>query len=340
MFRIRLPRFYPVFSWIQIEVTTKCNASCVYCPHYLCRSSWIKRDISFEIMKFIEPALPTTDLVYLQGWGEPLLYPDLWKMIEFLKKRNVRIGLTSNGTLITREIARRLVEAEVDIIAFSLAGTDETNDLIRKGTTLSAVKRGIGLINEEKKKQGTPLPRVHLAYLLLKSHFDQLNGLPSLLNELSLQEVVVSPLTLSLSPELDKEVCFIEELPEHKLIFLKELKGEITAQKLCERMVIHLVSKDITELCTEKIEWSMTISSDGHIHSCVLSMVPVKTKLIYYHLHAQCEMIPNEFGHFQDDTLKNIWYNKSYRSFRKRHLKENFGELSCSRCYKRRMVTI
>jgi len=43
------------------------------------------------------------------------LYPDLWKMIEFLKKRNVRIGLTSNGTLITREIARRLVEAGVDI---------------------------------------------------------------------------------------------------------------------------------------------------------------------------------------------------------------------------------
>ena len=87
MFGIKLPRFYPVFSWIQIEVTTKCNASCVYCPHYLCRSNWIKRDVPFDVMKFIEPALPTTGLVYLQGWGEPLLYPDLWKMIDFLKKK-------------------------------------------------------------------------------------------------------------------------------------------------------------------------------------------------------------------------------------------------------------
>jgi len=260
-------------------------------------------------------------------------------MTEFLKAKNVRVGLTTNGRLVTKEIARKLVETGVDIVGFSLAGTDETNDLIRKGTTLSAVKDAVSLINEEKKRQKTPLPRVHLAYLLLKSHFDQLNGLPSLLRELSLQEIVVSPLTLSLSPELDKEVCFIEELPEEKLLFLKELKRELTAQKLCENMAIHLVSKNMEGLCTEKIEWSMTISSDGHIHSCVLSMLPLGNQAFYY-LQSRYKMISNNFGHFNDDTLKNIWYNKKYRNFRKHHLREKFEELSCSKCYKSQIVTI
>ena len=123
MFGIKLPRFYPVFSWIQIEVTTKCNASCVYCPHYLCRSNWIKRDIPFDVMKFIEPALPTTGLVYLQGWGEPLLYPDLWKMIDFLKKRNVLMFGYFLGVYITNPYANKEVGRLLDL--FLAAGEIE-----------------------------------------------------------------------------------------------------------------------------------------------------------------------------------------------------------------------
>jgi MoaA/NifB/PqqE/SkfB family radical SAM enzyme len=291
-------------------------------------------------MKFIEPALPTTDLVYLQGWGEPLLYPDLWKMIEFLKKRNVRIGLTSNGTLITREIARRLVEAGVDIIAFSLAGTDKTNDLIRKGTTLYAVNQAAEFINEEKQKLDVAIPRVHLAYLLLKSHFNQLKGLPDLLKQGFFQEVVISTLTFSLTLELDEEICFIEDLSSEELSFLEELKNGILSEQLCENMEIHLVSNDDDGVCTEKIDWSMTIGSDGRIYPCVLTMLPVSGQVSYCYHGYQYPLIRSDFGIFSEDTLKDIWYNKKYRKFRKRHAKENFDGLQCKACYKRKIVTI
>ncbi|WP_457572446.1 radical SAM/SPASM domain-containing protein [Desulfovulcanus sp.] len=340
MFKIRLPRFYPVFSWIQIEVTTKCNASCLYCPHYLCRSNWINREVSLKIMEFIEPALPTTDLVYLQGWGEPLLYPDLWKMIDFLKKRGVRVGLTSNGTLITREIARRLVETEVDIIAFSLAGTDKTNDLIRKGTTIDAVKKAAELINEEKEKIGAKVPCVHLAYLLLKSNLNQLKGLPDLLNLEFFQEVVISPLTFPLTPELDDEVCFKEDLSQENTLFLKNLRNGNINKKTSARIDVHLVTRENESSCSEKIDWSMTIGSDGKIYSCVFTMLPVRNKIFYYYHGQKYILLKNDFGVFYDQSLKDIWYNKKYRNFRKRHLKCDFDGLQCRACYKRSIFTI
>ena len=127
-------------DWIQVEVTSRCNAECIYCPRTVYGKTWDNRSLPLELFERLIPAFGKTGLVHLQGWGEPLLHPALPDMVAAAKAAGVRVGTTTNGMLLDTVRARALVNAGLDIMAFSLAGTSAAyNDRIRGGTRLDAV---------------------------------------------------------------------------------------------------------------------------------------------------------------------------------------------------------
>jgi MoaA/NifB/PqqE/SkfB family radical SAM enzyme len=74
----------------------------------------------------------------LLSGGEPLLHPHFWEINEMLRDYLFRSVLLSNGTLITKETARKLRVHEVQV---SLDGTREGHDSIRgEGTFEKAIR--------------------------------------------------------------------------------------------------------------------------------------------------------------------------------------------------------
>ena len=67
----------PELDWVQVEVTTHCNSACVYCPRDRLALHWENTHMSLETFSKLMPFLNYTQLIYLQGWGEPLLNPHL-----------------------------------------------------------------------------------------------------------------------------------------------------------------------------------------------------------------------------------------------------------------------
>ena len=94
--------FLPRFDWIQVEVSSFCNAACVYCPHTVYRNQWLNKHMTLETFEHLVPAFRNTKLVYLQGWGEPFLNPYFFTMAERAKKAGCRVGTTTNGMEIGR----------------------------------------------------------------------------------------------------------------------------------------------------------------------------------------------------------------------------------------------
>ncbi len=72
--------FFSTLDWIQVEVTTRCNAACVYCPRTAYGQGWEERDLPLETFRKLAPFLPKVKHVHLQGWGEPLLHPGFFDM--------------------------------------------------------------------------------------------------------------------------------------------------------------------------------------------------------------------------------------------------------------------
>lgn len=91
----------------QIELTGRCNAACDYCPHSerdsLGHMSWeTYRQALFAAKNRV---------IGLHHFGEPLLHPDVFDMVEFAASRGYEVGFSTNGELLTQEKLDHLAQA-------------------------------------------------------------------------------------------------------------------------------------------------------------------------------------------------------------------------------------
>lgn len=328
-----LSLFRQNFDWIQVEVTSHCNALCIYCPRTLFEESWQDQHLSLETFKRLKPVLSRTDLVHLQGWGEPFLNPEFFEIAAFAKQAGCQVGTTTNAMLLSEEKIRKVIETGIDILAFSLAGTGESNDLIRKGTSLKKVLKSIEALSKEKERQGKTAPEIHVAYMLFRSGMAELEALPALLQGLGVSQVVVSTLDFVPTEELRKEAVIPANEEEYREIRSRLDRLVAAGREKGLSVHYHLVSPEKRrEVCTENIQKALCISSDGAVTPCVYTNLRVSGT--YYDL--QGKKVSYErmvFGNIQSKDLKDIWKEKSYSAFRRSFCK---GELAsaCQRCPK------
>lgn len=106
----------PVVSW---NITRRCNLKCLHC--YISAGDADENELTTEeamnlVEQFSELKVP---LILFTG-GEPLMRGDLIKLAHYARDKGIRIALSTNGTLITREMASKLAEAGFSYIGVSL----------------------------------------------------------------------------------------------------------------------------------------------------------------------------------------------------------------------------
>ena len=88
--------------WAQLNVTWRCNLDCDYCTEYDNSKGHVPFDeVARSIDKCHELGVLHTDLI----GGEPLLHPDLERLLARITAHGMTTGLTTNGFLLT---AKRL----------------------------------------------------------------------------------------------------------------------------------------------------------------------------------------------------------------------------------------
>lgn len=102
----------------QIEITNRCNFNCAMCQRFPLKVPI--KDMDFNIYKKIINKLDGVDEVILTGWGEPLLHPKIIEMVKFAKQKNKSVNFTSNGSLLSKELARKILDCRLDSISFSI----------------------------------------------------------------------------------------------------------------------------------------------------------------------------------------------------------------------------
>lgn len=316
--------FPPSFDWIQVEVTSSCNASCIYCPRTVFRDRWRNRHMTPETFSRLVPAFGKTKLVYLQGWGEPFLNPHFFTMAEQAKQAGCLVGTTTNGTLLDQDKIDRIIKSRLDILSFSLAHTDSRNDFIRQGAPLEMVLEKIDRVTAAKKKAGADTPAVHVAYLLLKSNKDDVQKLPALLKERGVSEVVVSTLDFPLSAELEQEVLLPRTDVEYESLRSSLEQVRLDGGRMgvpIHYQIGHAGRRQL--LCTENIEKAVVISASGDVHPCVFTNLSL--------VQEQEDQL--NFGNVNEQPLAVIWNSARYKNFRKSFSRKNLAA-ACRKCLK------
>lgn len=115
-------------SQINFDVTQFCNLACIHCPYEeMTKTKGASRKnlrIDWHAKVIDEIASVGRDIcryIRYTGDGEPLLHPELAKMIAYAKAHtDAPIALTTNGMLLTEKRAIALLEAGVDVFDVSI----------------------------------------------------------------------------------------------------------------------------------------------------------------------------------------------------------------------------
>jgi MoaA/NifB/PqqE/SkfB family radical SAM enzyme len=205
----RLPdgaRRKPVINYLPrvvfIEVTNRCNLLCETCPRTFFQREPLK---SLSLEEFIQIAgqFPAMERALLHGIGEPLLNRELPQIIQYLKGRNVEVLFNSNGTLLTPERQKSLVESGLDSYRCSIDSTrPETYARIRGADMLDKLIKGLGGLVEMKKRLEASKPEISIWYVATQDNLRELPEMIQLAADLGVPEVYLQRMTyFSQEPE-------------------------------------------------------------------------------------------------------------------------------------------
>lgn len=129
----------PIVVW---NITRTCNLRCVHCYSDSYAQKYPGELTGEQARKVIDDVAGFRVPALLFSGGEPLVRPDLFDLMRYARSKELRLTLSTNGTLIDKPTAKTLHEIGLSYVGISLDGIGETNDLFRgvKGAFDAAVR--------------------------------------------------------------------------------------------------------------------------------------------------------------------------------------------------------
>ena len=235
----------PVVVW---NSTKTCNLKCIHCYADADMKSHEGELTTSQAKRFIEDLGQFNVPVLLFSGGEPLVRDDIFELADYCHKYNIRPTFSTNGTLITKEVAKKIKQAGVGYVGISIDGIGEDNDKFRgqKGA-FDAALRGIRNCIEVGQ-------RVGLRFTINRNNYKSLNEIFQLIKEENIDRVCFYHLVYSgRGSEMIKEDITHEEtrqamdiIIEHTLKFKHQgiQKEILTVDNHADGIYLYLKMKE------------------------------------------------------------------------------------------------
>ncbi|VVB76364.1 7,8-dihydro-6-hydroxymethylpterin dimethyltransferase [Candidatus Tiddalikarchaeum anstoanum] len=132
--------------FLQLHITNKCNLNCKHCYYSKKdKKGLLTKNEIFKIIDNYNRFLKKTKqkgMIYFTG-GEPLLDNNIYDYIARADELGMYTMVLTNGTLIDKSVARKLLESGTQLVQVSLEGMEETNDNIRGLGSFKRATEGI-----------------------------------------------------------------------------------------------------------------------------------------------------------------------------------------------------
>jgi radical SAM protein with 4Fe4S-binding SPASM domain len=114
------------------EVTKGCNLRCIHCRATATELSSPSDLSTAKALGIIDQIAAAANPILVLSGGEPLYRSDIFQLARYATDKGLRVALATNGTLVTKDVARMIVDAGVKRVSISLDGANsETHDAFR-----------------------------------------------------------------------------------------------------------------------------------------------------------------------------------------------------------------
>lgn len=118
----------PLVVW---NITNKCNLKCRHCYR---DSSALEPEMGLSNQKTVQLINEIKKLkppIVLLTGGEPLLKKDIFDIVKGCRAAGLRVGLSTNGTLIDKSMAKKIKASGIDYVGISIDGRKNFHDKFR-----------------------------------------------------------------------------------------------------------------------------------------------------------------------------------------------------------------
>lgn len=133
-------------NFLKIEVTNRCNASCLFCSHRFFDEKRLK-DMPIELVRrLLDEAAnwKRKPEVQFSGFGEPTLYGHLVEAVEYCHQKGMRSHLYTNGMMLSPSLTENLVQSGLTWFLLTVDARDKkTYESIRVGLEFETVEYNI-----------------------------------------------------------------------------------------------------------------------------------------------------------------------------------------------------
>lgn len=314
----------PVVVW---NCTKTCNLKCMHCyadsdgKKY--EGELGTKEAKALINDFSEFRVP----VILFSGGEPLLREDLFDLIEHAANHKIRSTISTNGTLIDKEVAMRIKQNRVGYVGISLDGIGSKHDEFRRSKgCFDEALNGIRNCREANQKVG-------LRFTINKHNYNQLEDIFHLIKEEKINRVCFYHLVYSgrASEMIKEDISHAQAREAMDLIMKKTVelgdKVEIlTVDNHADTVYLYLQAQKKYPHLADNILKLMQMNG-GNRSGIAIANVDYKGKV-----HADQFTQQYTFGNIKERSFKEIWTDTSNPIMSGLKNRKSLLKGRCSKC--------
>lgn len=314
----------PVVVW---NCTNTCNLACRHCYANSENKSFSDELTTEEAKEFIDDLAGFKVPVLLLSGGEPLLREDIFEIIEYAGKKNIRSTLSTNGTVINKKVAAKIKEHQVSYVGISIDGIGERHDRFRgmKGSFNLALD-GIRNCLEIGQKVG-------LRFTINRHNFDQLEEIFDLIEREGIPRVCFYHLAYSGRGNcmVDEDLTYGEKRAVIDLIMKKTMEiGDrveiLTVDNHADAPYLYLKTKESYPEISDRV-WDLLRTNGGNRSGIAIGNVDYKGDV-----HPDQFTQHHTFGNIRERRFSEIWSSEDEPILNGLRNRKELLKGRCSQC--------
>jgi len=174
----------------RVDPCSLCNLQCPSCSSHnsiFTKTKMLSLDRFKQVVEKIERWAVR---ISLYDAGEPLLNPNIYRMIKFASLKNISTSISSNFNAFSKANVAALFESKLTVLEPCLDGfTQENYSKYRVGGNVQIVKDGIQLVMDEKRRRKSKFPIVDVQIILFDHILNEIHDIFEFLNECKVDKV-------------------------------------------------------------------------------------------------------------------------------------------------------
>jgi radical SAM protein with 4Fe4S-binding SPASM domain len=299
---------------MDIEPTTGCNFRCTMCQ--VSSPNFISKNLDYEMFKQVIDGNKQLLKIKLQGMGEPLVNNNFFNMVEYASKYSIVSEITTNGSLLNQNNILKLQQSNLSRITVSIDGaTPGVFEKIRvKSNFETVISNCKNLISSYKKR--IIRPEISAWCVIQNDNVNQFEEIYDLCKEIGFDRLTYQ---FHISGWGKDEWNNINKDKKIEINSIKEKIVKVKNRGIMEGMEINIFEENLLTFSKQCVwPWeSSYISKTGDVVPCCIIG---DEKVV-------------SFGNIKENSFKEIWNSKNYKSFRENIRKNKIPDY-CKNCYK------